>query len=49
MGDTRNAYKILDGKLGGKRPLGRPPRRWEYDTKLCLKEIGCGLDSSVSV
>jgi hypothetical protein len=29
MGETRNAYKILVGKLEGKRPRGRPRRRWE--------------------
>jgi hypothetical protein len=31
MGEMRNAYKILDGKHEGKRPLGRPRRRWEND------------------
>jgi hypothetical protein len=29
MGDKRNAYKIFVGKPEGKRPLGRPRRRWE--------------------
>jgi hypothetical protein len=29
MDDMRNAYKILVGKSEGKRPLGRPRRRWE--------------------
>jgi hypothetical protein len=29
MGDARNVYNILDGKLEGKRPFGRPTRRWK--------------------
>jgi hypothetical protein len=31
MGEMRNAYIILVGKPEGKRPLGRPRRRWEYN------------------
>jgi hypothetical protein len=40
MGETRNAYRILMGKPGGKRPLGRPRRRRVYNTKMDLREIG---------
>jgi hypothetical protein len=40
MGEMRNAYKMLTGKLEGKRPLGIPGRRWEDNTKIDLKEIG---------
>jgi hypothetical protein len=40
MGAKRNAYRILAGKLEGKRPLGRPRRRWVYDIKMDLREIG---------
>jgi hypothetical protein len=42
----RNAYRILVGKLEGKRPLGRPIRGWEGNIKTDLREIGCvyGLD-----
>jgi hypothetical protein len=29
MGEKRNAYTVLAGKSGGKRPLGRPRHRWE--------------------
>jgi hypothetical protein len=29
-GETKNVYSILVGKSGGKRPLGRPGRRWDY-------------------
>jgi hypothetical protein len=40
MGETRNAYRILVGKPEGKRPLGRPRRRWVDNIKLDLIEIG---------
>jgi hypothetical protein len=40
MGETRNAYRILVGKPEGKRPLGRPRRRWVDDIKMNLGEIG---------
>jgi hypothetical protein len=33
-------YNILVGKPQGKRPLGRPRRRWEYNIKMDLREIG---------
>jgi hypothetical protein len=40
MGEKRNAYRILAGKLGAKRPLGRPRRRWLDNIKMDLREIG---------
>jgi hypothetical protein len=40
MGETRNAYKILVGKPEGKRPLGRPRRRWVDKIKVDLRQIG---------
>jgi hypothetical protein len=40
MGAKRNAYMILVGKPEGKRPLGRPRRRWVDNIKLDLREIG---------
>jgi hypothetical protein len=40
MGEKRNAYSILMGKPEGKRPLGRPRRRWVDNTKMDLREIG---------
>jgi hypothetical protein len=39
-GETRNAYKLLVGKPEGKRPLGRPRRRWADNIKMDLGEIG---------
>jgi hypothetical protein len=38
----RNAHRILVGKPEGKRPLGRPIRRWVNNIKMDLREIGCG-------
>jgi hypothetical protein len=42
MGEERNVYKVLMGKLEGKRPLGRPRRRWEDGIRMDLREIGWG-------
>jgi hypothetical protein len=39
MGETRNAYRILVGKPEGRRPLGRPRRRWVDNIKMDLREI----------
>jgi hypothetical protein len=44
-GKKRNAYRILVGKPEGKRPLGRPRRRWVDNIKTGLREIGwAGMD-----
>jgi hypothetical protein len=40
MGEVRGAYNILVGRPEGKRPLGRPRRRWEDNIKMDLMEIG---------
>jgi hypothetical protein len=43
--EKRNAYSILVGKPEGKRPLGRPRRRWVDSIKMNLREIGWdGMD-----
>jgi hypothetical protein len=40
MGEGRGAYRVLLGRPEGKRPLGRPRRRWEDNIKVDLGEIG---------
>jgi hypothetical protein len=40
MGEKRNACRILVGMPEGKRPLGRPRRRWVENIKMDLREIG---------
>jgi hypothetical protein len=42
MGEYRKVYMVLVGKPEGRRPLGRPRRRWEYDVRMDLREIGFG-------
>jgi hypothetical protein len=42
MGERRGAYRALVGKPEGRRPLGRPRRRWEDNIKMDLREVGWG-------
>jgi hypothetical protein len=42
MGEKRNTYRLLAGKPEGKRPLGRPRRRWLVNIKRDLGEVGWG-------
>jgi hypothetical protein len=42
MGERRGAYRALVGKPEGRRPLGRPMRRWEDNIKMDLLEVGWG-------
>jgi hypothetical protein len=45
MGEKRNAYRILLGKPEGKKPLGRPRRRWVDNNIINLRDrMGCRLD-----
>jgi hypothetical protein len=41
-GESRGAYRGLVGKPEGRRPLGRPRRRWEDNIKMGLREVGWG-------
>ncbi|KAJ4435857.1 hypothetical protein ANN_18476 [Periplaneta americana] len=40
MDESRNAYRVLVGRPEGKRPLGRPRRRWDDNIKMDLREMG---------
>ena len=42
MEEGRYVHKVLGGKPEGKRPLGRPRRRWEDNIKMDLQEVGRG-------
>jgi hypothetical protein len=42
MGEERKVYKVLVGKPEGKRPLGRPRRRWDEGIRMELRELGVG-------
>jgi hypothetical protein len=42
MGERRGAQRALVGKPEGRRPLGRPRRRWEDNIKMNLREVGWG-------
>ena len=42
MGEERGVYRVLMGKSEGKRPLGRPRRRWVNNVGMDLQEVGCG-------
>jgi hypothetical protein len=43
VGERRDVYRVLVGKPEGKRPLGRPRRRWEKNIKMDLQKVGCGV------
>jgi len=42
MGEERSVYGVLVGKPEGKRPLGRPSRRWVDNIRMDLQEVRCG-------
>ena len=42
MGEERRVYRVLVGKPEGKRPLGRPRRRWVDNIRIDLQKMGCG-------
>ena len=45
MGEERGVYRFLVGKREGRRPLGRPRRRWVDNIRMDLQEVGCGYNS----
>ena len=47
MEEGRSVFKILIGKPTGKRPLGRPRRRWEDNIRMDLEEIGINAENWV--
>ena len=42
MSEERGVYRFLVGKPEGKRPLGRPRRRWVDNSRMDFQEVGCG-------
>ena len=42
MGEGRCVHRVLVGKPDGKRPMGRPRRRWEDNIKMDLQKVGRG-------
>jgi hypothetical protein len=49
MGEGRGVYRVLVGKPEGKRPLGRPRRRWEENIRMDLQEVGCGCEDWIGL
>jgi hypothetical protein len=45
MGERRGAYRALVGKPEGRRPLGRPRRRWKDNIKKVIREVGWGAQT----
>jgi hypothetical protein len=45
MGQMRGVYRVLVGKLEGKRPLGKPRHRWEDNIKMDLQEVSCTVNT----
>ena len=41
-GEERGVYRVLVGKPEGRRPVGRPRRRWVDNIRMDLQEVGCG-------
>jgi len=42
MGEEREVYRVLVGEQEGRRPLGRPRRRWVDNIRMDVQEVGCG-------
>ena len=49
MGEGRGVYRVLVGKPEGKRPLGRPRRRWEDSINIDLQKVGLGYEDWIGL
>ena len=49
VGERRGIYRVLVGKPDGRRPLGRPRRRWVDNIKMDLQEVECGCMDWIDV
>jgi hypothetical protein len=49
VGEERVVHRVLVGKPEGKRPLGRPRRRWEDTIKMDLQEVGVGCGDCIEL
>jgi hypothetical protein len=49
MREGRGLYRVLVGKPEGKRPLGRPRRRWEDNVRMDLQEVECGCEDWIGL
>jgi len=49
MGEERGVYRVLVGKLEGRRPLGRSRRRWVDIIRMDLQEVGCGYNDWIGL
>jgi hypothetical protein len=49
MGEGRGVERVLVGKPEGKRPLGRPRRRWEDNVRMDLQKVGCGCEDWIGL
>ena len=49
MGVERGVYSVLLGKPEGKRPLGRPRRRWVDNIRMDIQEVGCGYMDGIGL
>jgi hypothetical protein len=49
MGEGRGVYRVLVGKPEGKRPLGRPRRKWEDNVRMDLQVVGWGFEDWIGL
>jgi len=49
MGEERGVYRVMVGKTKGRRPLGRPRRRWVDNIRTDLQEVGCGNTDGIGL